>query len=261
MESRDAKPESLCLGRRDALVTTSDLTSLRERRLELAARLADTQESISRACAGAGRGRDCVTLVVVTKTWPVSDIKTLTELGVRDIGENRDQEAAAKYAQIPDLALSWHFIGQLQTNKCHSVVRYADMVHSVDRPRLVSELDSAVTRAEREPLVCLVQVNLDPGDGDRRGGVQPASACELADQIAEAQGLVLGGVMGVAPLGGGASAAFDRLRDVAGTIADDHPSATIISAGMSGDFVAAINAGATHVRMGAAVLGHRDSLR
>lgn len=231
------------------------------RRLELSTRLAVVRESIARACAAAGRQPGAVTLVVVTKTWPASDVRLLAELGVGDVGENRDQEATQKHALCEDLALRWHFVGQLQTSKSSSVIRYAHMVHSVDRPRLVSALSTAVEHLGREPLTCLVEVNLDDEPKAGRGGVAPSGVRDLAEQIANAGGLQLGGVMGVAPLGGDAQAAFYRLQEIGAQVAEDHSSATIVSAGMSGDFVAAINAGATHVRMGAAVLGHRPPLR
>ncbi len=236
-----------------------------QRERELAARLRIVRDLIAEACSDAGRQPDSVTLVVITKTWPSSDVRTLAALGVLDLGESRDQEAAIKVHEVSDLDLRWHFVGQLQTNKCASVASYAHLVHSVDRARLVTALDAAVEHNGRAPLRCLIQINLDAGDSGNagRGGVQPDAARELADQISAAPGLELAGVMGVAPLVGDApaSAAFERLRTVADSVADDHPSAQIISAGMSGDFVAAINAGATHVRLGAAVLGHRPALR
>lgn len=234
-----------------------------ERRQQIAGRLSAVRASIADEAQSCGRSADEVTLIVVTKTRPPSDIRILYDFGVRQVGENRDQEAAEKHAQCADLDLTWHFIGQLQTNKCASVVRYADVVHSVDRPRLVTALSRAVIQAGRNPLTALVQVNLDQDDHEAagRGGVRPDAAPVLAEAIAQAQGLTLGGVMAVAPLGGDARAAFDRLREVSETITDGHPSATIISAGMSGDFAAAIHAGATHVRMGAAVLGDRPSVR
>ncbi|MEI6621764.1 MAG: YggS family pyridoxal phosphate-dependent enzyme [Actinomycetes bacterium] len=236
------------------------------RRDELQQRLTDVRGRIAAAAHACGRDPDEVTLVVVTKTWPASDVRILAELGVRDVGENRDQEASPKHDQCSDLPVRWHFIGRLQTNKCASVVRYADLVHSVDRPKLVAALARGVRLAEREPLPVLVQVNLDPNgpegsahasESSQRGGVAPREAMALADVIRANEHLVLAGVMGVAPLAGDPTEAFGRLREVSDELAGVYPSATIFSAGMSGDYAAAISAGATHVRIGAAVLGHR----
>lgn len=243
------------------------------RRAEIEARLLAVRQEIAQAVVDSGRDRADVTLIVVTKTKPASDLHLLADLGVTEVGENRDQEAREKHGECTDLALRWNFIGQLQTNKCPSVVSYADRIHSVDRVKLVNALSRAVI-ARREAdgassvpdLECLVQVNLDPmaaavGSPGHRGGVQPAEVRVIGDAIARADGLRLGGLMAVAPLGEDPRPAFERLREVSDGIADEHPSATIISAGMSGDFVAAIKAGATHVRMGAAVLGHRPTVR
>lgn len=233
-----------------------------QRRLELATRLAAVRQSIADAATATGRKPSDITLVVVTKTWPPTDVRILADLGVGDVGENRAQEAAAKHSKCSELPLRWHFIGQLQTNKCHLVVDFVDLVHSVDRSSLVTALDRSVLQARREPLMALVQVNLDAPSSVsvERGGVAPAQALALAAQIASTGGLILGGVMGVAPLGVDPQPAFEQLREVSEAILDEYPSATIVSAGMSGDYVAAINAGATHVRMGAAVLGRRAYL-
>ncbi len=238
-------------------------TASADRRAELAKNLTAVRERIARACADAGRATDEVTLVVVTKTFPDSDVRLLYELGVRDVGENRDQEAAPKAAACTGLpGLTWHFVGQLQTNKARSVARYAHVVHSVDRLRLVTALDRAARQAGR-PLTCLVQVNLDPAAPEEtgRGGAAPEDVPRVAEAIAAAEALRLGGVMAVAPLGADPRAAFARLAELANAMRRDHPDATMISAGMSGDLEAAIAAGATHVRVGTAVLGSRPALR
>ncbi|GAA1920055.1 YggS family pyridoxal phosphate-dependent enzyme [Streptomyces sodiiphilus] len=235
----------------------------------IAERLARVEERIDGACSAAGRSRGDVTLIVVTKTYPASDVRLLAGLGVRHVAENRDQEAADKAAACADLSLNWHFVGQLQTNKVRSVVRYADRVHSVDRPKLVAALSAAVAREGREPLGCLVQVALER-DGAAagaagRGGAAPEGVPELARAIAEAPGLRLDGVMAVAPLAGKYAGrpreAFGRLADVARSLRAAHPAATMVSAGMSADLEEAIEAGATHVRVGSAVLGVRPDLR
>ncbi|HET6817073.1 MAG TPA: YggS family pyridoxal phosphate-dependent enzyme [Mycobacteriales bacterium] len=226
------------------------------RRDELAANLASTQARIAAACASAGRAAEDVVLVAVTKTWPASDVRLLAELGVRDVGENRDQEAREKHASCADLALRWHFVGQLQRNKVSSVATYADVVHSVDRISLVGALGRAATSHGRS-LVALVQVSLDPTPDAGRGGAAPGDVLALAEAISSTPGLELGGVMAVAPLDADADLAFARLADVAAGLRRVHPAATTISAGMTGDLEAAIRHGATHVRVGTALLGRR----
>jgi PLP dependent protein len=221
---------------------------------ELAARLAAVRKRISVACQAAGRAADEVTLIAVTKTFPASDVRLLSGLGVRDIGENRDAEAAPKAAQCADLDLVWHFVGQLQTNKCASVVRYATFVDSVDRLRLIRALGAAARRAERV-IECLVEVSLD-GDPNR-GGAVADEVPGLAGALVAEPGLVLAGVMAIAPLAMEPADAFARLLESAAAVRGVRPAATVISAGMSGDLEAAIAAGATHVRIGTALLGDR----
>lgn len=224
------------------------------RRAEIAAGLAETRERIENACRAAGRS-DIPTLIVVTKTHPASDIDHLRALGVGDIGENRDQEAAAKVAQIAARhEVTVHFIGQLQTNKAASVAGYADVVHSVDRPRLVRALAAALQRLHRR-LDVLIQVDLSGSPG--RGGVDPRQADDLAELVVASDFLRLRGVMAVAPLGVDPDAAFARLAGVADGIRRVAPEATWISAGMSGDLEAAVRHGATHLRVGTAILGSR----
>ncbi|MFJ6213972.1 YggS family pyridoxal phosphate-dependent enzyme [Streptomyces sp. NPDC092296] len=239
----------------------------RDRRAQLADNLAAVERRITDACAAAGRPRDAVRLIVVTKTYPAADSRLLASLGVTEVAENRDQDAAPKAEQCKDLPLTWHFVGQLQTNKVRSVVRYANYVHSVDRLRLVDALSTAVLRAERPELGCLVQVALDKeaGEGAGRAGAAPDEVAALADAVAAAPGLRLDGVMTVAPLAGpyagDPAAAFARLAEIATAVRAAHPGATMVSAGMSGDLEQAIVAGATHVRVGTAVLGVRPPLR
>ncbi|WP_406830344.1 YggS family pyridoxal phosphate-dependent enzyme [Pedococcus sp. KACC 23699] len=230
-----------------------------DRRTELAANLEAVRERIVRACEDAGRDPAGVTLIAVTKFFPATDVDLLAGLGVTDIGENRDQEASAKLADVAVRAdLQVHFIGQLQSKKAGSVVGYADVVQSVDRPKLVTALGRAAQSAGKVVDV-LVQVNLDEAPG--RGGVPPADARALADAVAHSASLRLRGVMAVAPLGSDPAPAFARLQEVAGAIREDHPEADWISAGMSGDLEAAIAHGATHLRVGSAILGTRESHR
>ncbi|MFE3069697.1 YggS family pyridoxal phosphate-dependent enzyme [Streptomyces sp. NPDC059247] len=236
-----------------------------DRTSELAENLARVEARIAAACAAAGRAREEVTLVVVTKTYPASDVRILHGLGVRHVAENRDQDAAPKAAACADLDLTWHFVGQLQTNKVRSVVGYADVVQSVDRLKLVSALSAAAERAGRE-LGCLLQVALDAESGQRgdRGGIAPDGIEELAAAVDAAPALRLDGLMTVAPLAGPYAgrqrAAFDRLVDLSTVLRATRPAANMVSAGMSADLDEAVAAGATHVRVGTAVLGVRPKL-
>jgi pyridoxal phosphate enzyme (YggS family) len=243
-----------------------------QRRGELEKNLAEVRNRIAAACAAAGRDPGEITLIAITKTRPPADVLLLHELGLTDFGENKDQEAAPKAAACaaalaadagPGAArsrpLRWHFVGQLQTNKASSVAGYADVVHSVDRARLVRALGAAARKAGRE-LTCLVQVDLDTPADPARGGVPPAQVREIAEAIEAEQALILGGVMAIAPLGADPALAFAALRPCSLAVRAVNPAATIISAGMSGDLEAAIANGATHVRIGTALLGARRPL-
>ena len=224
---------------------------------DVAAGLQRVRTRIAAAGSAAGRDPGGITLIVVTKTYPASDVRELAALGVRDVGENRDQEAATKAEQTTGLGLRWHFIGQLQTNKARSVARYADVVHSVDRSSLISALGRSAGTAGRT-LECMLQVSLD-GDVSR-GGAPIDQTWNLADLVEEQEWLGLAGVMAVAPLGAAPDEAFASLREVSERLRRDHPQASSISAGMSGDLESAIRQGATHLRVGGAVLGERPPL-
>ncbi len=232
-----------------------------ERRREIAVGLRAARERIAAAEQAAGRPAGSVGLVVVTKTFPAEDVAVLAELGVLDVGENRDQEAAPKAAALASAGLVWHFIGQLQTNKARSVVEYADVVESVDRVKLVHALSRAAVahRADRPSLRCLVQICLDDRPG--RGGADPTLVGEIAAEIETAPGLSLAGVMAVAPLDADPDPAFARLAAIAADVRRQHPGADVVSAGMSGDLEAAVRHGATQVRLGSAVLGYRPPVR
>jgi PLP dependent protein len=234
------------------------MTGANSRADELSANLQALRARIAAACEAAGRQAQAVTLIAITKTFPASDVRLLAGLGVFDVGENRDQEAARKAAECADVEppLRWHFVGQLQVNKTKSVVRYADVVHSVDRPRLISALGSRASAAGRV-ITCLIQVDLDPHPDPGRGGASPGDVPGLAAEVAATSGLMLGGVMAVAPLGAPPRPAFRRLAEVAAVVRAAHPAATMISAGMTGDLEEAIAEGATHVRVGTALLGSR----
>lgn len=230
------------------------------RRDEIAGGLDGVHDRIRTACADAGRDPADVELVVVTKFFPVSDVRLLADLGVHHVGENRDQEAREKLTDplLDGTGLTRHFIGQLQSNKAASVVSYADVVHTADREKVVAALAKAAEHQGRRPRV-LVQVGLDDAPG--RGGAAVAEVAALAETVANQPSLELGGVMAVAPVEADPDAAFARLWEVATRIRADHPDATWVSAGMSGDLEAAIRHGATHLRVGSAILGKRPPLR
>lgn len=240
------------------------MTHLDPRTAELATRLNAVQERIAAATLPAARTRP--NLIVVTKFHPAQDVIRLRSLGVTDVGENRDQEAAAKAVDVADPELRWHFIGQLQSNKAKSVVGYAQSVHSIDRASLVSALGKAMAAEQevsgRAALDCFIQVDLSESAeaAQGRGGAAPSAVPALAEQIAGTPGLELAGIMAVAPLGVDPEPAFERLAGISAALRAEHPGATGISAGMSHDLEAALRWGATHLRVGSDILGPRPAI-
>ena len=238
------------------------MSSPQDRLAELRANLAAVRSRIEQGCAAAGRSSGEVTLIAVTKFFPVSDAALLADLGVTDLGESRDQDASVKSAELAALTsvpVRWHFIGRLQTNKARSVARYADLVHSVDRQGLADALADGARRAGRAALDVLVQLSLDDEPGaEGRGGGAADELLGLADRIAASDVLRLAGIMAIAPLGGDPDRAFGHLAEVAGRLRANHPGAGIVSAGMSDDLEAALRHGSTHVRIGTALLGRRE---
>jgi len=223
---------------------------------DLAARLSAIDERIADSARTAGRDPGEITRIVVTKFHPAQLVRDLHALGVREVGENRQQELTAKRTDLrePRLeGLRWHFIGQAQTNKAAAIRCASDVVHSVDRARLADSLHRAAT--DDRVLDVLVQVNLTEDTG--RGGSTLADAEALAEHVLGLDSLRLRGVMAVAPLDEDPAAAFGRLREVADRIRLLAADATWISAGMTGDFAQAIAAGATHLRIGSAITGPR----
>ena len=220
---------------------------------DLAERLSAIDSQIADAARSAGRDASEITRIVVTKFHPASLVRELHALGVRDVGENRQQELSAKADGMDLEDLRWHFIGQAQTNKSAAIRRSADAVHSVDRVKLADSLERAAE--DGDVLDVLVQVNLTDETG--RGGVAPTDAEQLAEHILTLPSLRLRGVMGVAPLDEAPASAFLRLREVADRVRGIAPDATWMSAGMTGDFIEAISAGATHLRIGSAITGPR----
>jgi pyridoxal phosphate enzyme (YggS family) len=218
----------------------------------LAERLEAVRSGVAEAAASAGRNLDEIVTIVVTKFHPVSLIEDLFSLGVRDVGENRHQEAQVKAAELAGLGLNWHFVGQIQGKKARQVREYATVIHSVDRSSLVSALAS-----DDKTLDCFVQVNLT-GDA-ARGGVAPADLEILVEQVLVTPGLNLLGLMAVAPLNGEPRRAFATVRELSERIRSLAPQAVKLSMGMSEDYAAAIAEGATHLRIGSAITGNRPA--
>lgn len=233
-------------------------TKPEERRDELAANLAEVRARIGAACVASVRSPGDVELLAVTKTFPASDVALLSELGLTAFAENRDQEAAAKVVDFADLrpgaAVRWHMVGNVQRNKARSVVSWADRVDTVDSVRLADALAKAAAQRGR-PLEVLIQVSID-GD-PARGGCPIPDVAALADHVAGSSELLLRGVMAVAPIDMNPASAFSVLAGEVSRLRRDHPAATVVSAGMSGDLEDAIAQGSTCVRVGTALLGGR----
>ena len=226
--------------------------------MTLAERLTDAQQRIAAAATASNRNPDEITLIVVTKNNPTQLVFDLLDLGVRDFGENRDQEAAPKAAEVRSnskIEHRWHFIGQLQSNKVKSVVTYADSIHSLDRQSLLDSLGKATAERAR-PLDVFIQLNLT--DDPARGGIQPSALLPFAENVIAHSGLNLVGVMGVAALDNNLDRDFSAIRAASEALQTLKPDAALISAGMSEDFETAIAYGATHLRIGTAITGKRQ---
>ena len=220
---------------------------------DLATRLQTVRAGVADAAGEAGRDPADITTIVVTKFHPISLIEELYALGVRNLGENRHQEAQGKAASLADLDLVWHFVGQIQGKKARQVRAYANVIHSIDRESLVTALGS-----EQASVDCFIQVNLT--DDAARGGVDPANLPALVDSVQATPGLVLLGLMAVAPLGAEPRRAFAQVREFSEQIRGQAPDATALSMGMSQDYAAAVLEGATHLRIGTAITGNRPVL-
>lgn len=249
-------------------VDEQELTAIDERIAAFRARL-------TAACEQAGRDPAEVALIAVTKNHPPEYALQALRSGLLELGENRPQELVAKREGVEQLdaglaaKASWHFIGRLQRNKAKQVVAAADMVHSIDRLAVAEAVAKAAAAGDRwsasTPLPVLLQINLDPhapreehDSNASRGGVHPLEISRLAAQVADYDELQVAGVMAIAPLGHDPGTCFARLAELSQELRLDHPAADVISAGMSGDFPAAIANGATHVRVGTALFGERE---
>jgi len=222
---------------------------------EISANLEKVKEQIKLAAASANRLSDDITLVVVTKTFPVSDIEILYSLGIRDFGENRDQEASAKVGLLPK-DVRWHFQGQIQSNKLKSITSWASFIHSVDQLRY-AQMISDYSAGNEKPI--FMQVSLDKPP-QSRSGVNPSELLELAGGISALPGIRLQGLMAVAPINSPAEQAFAELEDIRSDFLSTFPDAKSLSIGMSGDYQIAIKYGATHIRIGSSILGIRSPI-
>ncbi|GAB3606668.1 YggS family pyridoxal phosphate-dependent enzyme [Conyzicola nivalis] len=219
----------------------------------LADRLALVRSAVADAVREAGRAESEVTTIVVTKFHPASLVRELAALGVTDVGENRQQEASEKAAELADLDLAWHFIGQLQSKKTRAVLAFASAIHSLDRPSLVTALGNALEPGAS--VDAFIQLNLT--DDPARGGVRPVDLEPLAESVLATDGIRMRGLMAVAPLDSDPRAQFARVRKLGERVQRMAPDATDLSMGMSGDYRAAILEGATHLRIGTAITGNR----
>jgi len=229
------------------------VTVLRPEPSGLAGRLEVVREQVASAARDAGRDPADVTTIVVTKFHPVAMIEELLTLSVRDFGENRHQEAQGKASALAGNDLTWHFVGQVQGKKARQVRAYAQVVHSVDRESLATALGSTESSID-----CFIQVNLT--DDPARGGVAPSGLDALVEHVLGTPGLRLLGLMAVAPLGAEPAAEFARVRSLSEGIRRLAPEARFLSMGMSQDYAEAIREGATHLRIGTAITGNRQTL-
>jgi pyridoxal phosphate enzyme (YggS family) len=219
---------------------------------EITANLNDVKAKIASAALKAGRDADEIILIVVTKTFPVSDLEILYSLGVREFGENRDQEAAEKVAQLPS-DINWNFQGGIQSNKLKSITTWAGCIHSVDKlkyAQIISEQNTG------KPKEIFIQVSLDQPP-ESRGGVDPKKLIDLASEVTKLPGISLKGLMAVAPLDLPEEQAFLKLKEIQADFVAVFKDAKYLSAGMSGDYEMAISYGATHLRIGSSILGNR----
>jgi pyridoxal phosphate enzyme (YggS family) len=193
-----------------------------------------------------------VTLIAVTKTFPVSDAQILQQLGVTDFGENRDSEGAEKSQLVVG---NWHFQGQIQSNKLKSITSWASVIHSLDDPRHFEMIEKVAPH----PLSIFLQVSLD--GAHHRGGAGVDQLYQLAEKVSASATHTLAGLMSVPPVGMDPEKAYSQLAVIRTEFMNRFPHAKSLSAGMSGDYETAISHGATHVRVGTSILGSRSPHR
>lgn len=217
---------------------------------EIASNLERVRNQIKSAAESSNRTYDDITLIAVTKTFPVSDVHILASLDVHHYGENRDSDAAPKAAAVPG---TWHFQGQIQSNKLKSIASWVNVIHSLDEARHIQVLDKVAIHR----IGVFLQVSLDGAQG--RGGASTADLSALADSVLNSTHLDLMGLMAVAPLEESSDQAFEKLAAIHDGFKASYPMATSLSAGMSNDFESAISHGATHIRVGSSILGSRPT--
>ena len=225
------------------------------RAMELTNNLTEVNQRINIAAKKVSRSVDEITLITVTKTFPTSDIENLYQLGLRDFGENRDQEASKKVTNLPK-DIRWHFQGQIQSNKLKSITSWASCIHSVDQLRYAQLISQLIGDAK---MPIFIQVSLDK-TSKNRAGVEPDELIKMATQVSELPGISLQGLMAVAPLDMAAELAFTKLAKIREVFLTSFPTAKSLSIGMSGDYETAIEYGATHIRIGSSILGNRASI-
>ena len=226
------------------------------RKMEIEENLNQVRQKITDAAAKSGRNPNEINLIVVTKTFPISDLEILYSLGVREFGENRDQEASVKAKALPQ-DINWHFQGGIQSNKLKSICSWASVIHSVDQfkyAKIISEQPSVKARQ------IFIQVSLDEPP-ESRGGVDPAKLTELANQISSLPNIKVLGLMAVGPVDREIEPAFARLQQIQAGFLTDFKDAVFLSSGMSGDYELAISYGATHLRIGSSILGNRAHIK
>lgn len=225
------------------------------RAMELTNNLTEVNQRINIAAKKVSRSVDEITLITVTKTFPTSDIENLYQLGLRDFGENRDQEASKKVTNLPK-DIRWHFQGQIQSNKLKSITSWASCIHSVDQLRYAQLISQLIGDAK---MPIFIQVSLDK-TSKNRAGVEPDELIKMATQVSELPGISMQGLMAVAPLDMAAELAFANLAKIREVFLTSFPTAKSLSIGMSGDYETAIEYGATHIRIGSSILGNRASI-
>lgn len=225
------------------------------RAMELTNNLTEVNQRINIAAKKVSRSVDEITLITVTKTFPTSDIEILYQIGLRDFGENRDQEASKKITNLPK-DIRWHFQGQIQSNKLKSITSWASCIHSVDQLRYAQLISQLIGDAK---MPIFIQVSLDK-TSKNRAGVEPDELIKMATQVSELPGISLQGLMAVAPLDMAAELAFTKLAKIREVFLTSFPTAKSLSIGMSGDYETAIEYGATHIRIGSSILGNRASI-
>lgn len=226
------------------------------RKQEIEENLNQVRGKIATAAKKSGRKSNEINLIVVTKTFPISDLEILYSLGLREFGENRDQEASVKAQALPE-DINWHFQGGIQSNKLKSICSWASVIHSVDQFKYAQIIAEQPTAKVRQ---IFIQVSLDQPP-QSRGGVDPAKLIELANQISSLPNIKIQGLMAVGPVDQEIEPAFARLQQIQAGFLTHFKDSVFLSAGMSGDYEMAISYGATHLRIGSSILGIRAPIK